>query len=75
MAAMSGVALLVIMFLVGFACMIPAIIGLTGCGIHKRKKEEKAKLSIRVILWIVLAAGIALTAVPALYFYLIISNW
>ncbi|MGM9584591.1 MAG: hypothetical protein ACI3V1_03535 [Faecousia sp.] len=75
MAAMGGIVFLLILLLSGFVCIILAEIGLIGCKIYRKKTGKVAKLFIRIILWIVLIAGIAITAIPAMYFYLILSNW
>lgn len=75
MAALGGVVFLLMVLGVGFFCILPAAAGLIGCHVYSKKKGRAAHLALRILLWVVLAIGIALAAVPLLYGYLILSNW
>lgn len=75
MAAAGGVALLLMILSCGFGCMIPAAAGLIGCKLYQKRTGKAANRILRIVLWGVLIAGIAMTAVPAMYFYLILANW
>lgn len=75
MAAMGGMALFIMMLACGFTCIIPAAAALIGCGIYKKRTGKTVKLILRLLLWGVLIVGITIMAVPAMYLFLIVSNW
>lgn len=70
-----GMALFIVMLACGFACIISTAAGLTGCGIYKKRARKAVKRIVRILLWVVLIVWIAIAAVPAMYPFLIISNW
>lgn len=75
MAAMGGMALFIMMLACGFICIIPAAAALIGCGIYQKRTGKTAKLILRLLLWGVLLVGIAIAAIPAMYLFIIVSNW
>lgn len=75
MAGIGGVTFLFILFAIGIGILFPAIIGFVLCSIYKKKTGHKAKIWIRILLWLVLIAGIVIIVVPCAYFYLIAVHW
>lgn len=77
MIALAGVLFLIFLLVIGSGLVISAAVGLIACKKTDGRNEKKSRLIFifKIFLWILLVAGIVVTAIPLMYFYLIISNW
>ena len=75
MSALAGVFAFFVILTIGTNISFIAIAGLTACRVYRIKTEKAAKIWIKVLLWIILAAGIAISAFPLSYFCLIVASW
>ncbi len=75
MSALAGVFAFFVILMIGTNISFIAIVGLIACRVYRNKTEKAAKLLIKVLLWIILAAGIAISTFPLSYFCIIVASW
>ncbi|MDY2626781.1 MAG: hypothetical protein SOW08_00460 [Lachnospiraceae bacterium] len=77
MIALAGVGFLIFLLVIGSGLVISASVGLIACKKTDGRNGKKSRLIFifKILLWILLGGGVVVTAVPLMYFYLIISNW
>lgn len=72
--AVAGILAMLIILMIGMGCIFASIIGLILCRIYEKNRGVKCKLIIKIILWILLAAGIAAVCYSAPFLHYIFSQ-
>ncbi len=75
MSALAGVFAFFVILMIGANIGFIAIVGLIACRVYRIRTGKAAKLWIKALLWIILAAGIAISAFPLSYFCIIVASW
>lgn len=65
---------MLIIFMTGLGCIFASVIGLILCRVYEKHCGIKCKLFIKIILWILLAAGIAAVCYSAPFLHYIFSQ-
>ena len=72
--AVAGILAMLIIFTTGLGCIFASIIGLILCRVYEKHCGIKCKLFIKIILWILLAVGIAAVCYSAPFLHYIFSQ-
>ena len=70
----AGIAVLIVMLVVGLIITIATIIGWVICYKHAKQKRERVKLWKKIMLWTFLVLGVSMVAFCSMFFYMLISN-
>lgn len=70
----AGIAVLVVMLIVGLIITISTMIGYVICYKHAKQKGERIKLWIRIVLRSVFIIGVSIALFPILFFYMLASK-
>lgn len=72
--AVAGILAMLIIFMTGLGCIFASVIGLILCRVYEKNRGVKCKIFIKIILWILLAAGIAAVCYSAPFLHYIFSQ-
>ena len=77
MAALAGALFLIFLLAIGSGLVISAAVGLIACKKTDGRNGGKGRwiFIFKILLWILLGAGIVVTVIPLMYIYLIVANW
>ena len=75
MSALAGVFAFFVILMIGTNISFIAIVGLIACRVYRIRTGKAARLWMKILLWIILAAGIAISAFPLSYFCISVTSW
>ena len=74
MASFAGVAVLIVILVIGIGITIISIVGNIVYNNLKKRKGQRGRLWVRIILWVFIVFGVIIMTVPSQFLYMLISK-